>query len=252
MKPTTRFIRRKSPKEHFNDLVISYRCLQDLCELFDKGRTYVASLIAVEIAKLVGSEGRDQSPILFRFKGASDFHFSKTRDMFGLPAEAVILGKFNALASDSFRTIHDENTVTLVRSSVPRCWEALRRDTWIEWETAPFENWWTQQVVMSERNTVRADGSPKPPYKFSRRGLVKAVRDAQGAHSRDALREDEQPLTDLDTSTVSANYSGPLREGQRVMYGYEILPTAAAVRQIAEELLSTIGRLSSAGLLQED
>jgi hypothetical protein len=93
-------------------------------------------------------------------------------------------------------------------------------------------------VVMSETSTSSAS------YTYTRRGLIKAVRDAQGAHSRGALREDELPLNHGNAFTVAVGYSGPLQAGQQVRHVVETLPSQAAVRQIAEELLNTIYTIS--------
>jgi hypothetical protein len=71
-KPATKFVRHKLDDEHFRDLAICYQNLTDLCELFDQGRRFTSSLIAVEIAKLVAHEGRDQSPVLLRIARAQE------------------------------------------------------------------------------------------------------------------------------------------------------------------------------------
>ena len=79
-------------------------------------------------------------------------------------------------------------------------------------------------------------------------GLIKAVRDAQGAHSRGALREDELPLNEPNAFTFAVGYSGRLRPGQEVQHAVEVLPSQAAIRQVGEELLRTINANNRAGL----
>lgn len=249
-KPSTRFVRHKRDDEDFRDLAICYRNLSDLCELFDQGQRFIASLIAVEVAKLVATEGRDQSPVLLRVPQARGFLFSSTPAMFLLPPGCVFGGKFNLLVQETIRPVEAPYGINMVRSAVPRCWEYVRHDLWPSWDSVPFSQWWDSTVVMSESNTVMSNGSPKVPYSFTRRGLIKAVRDAQGAHSRGTLREDELPLNEPNAFTFAVGYSGQLQPGQEVRHLVEVLASQAAVRQIGEEILHTINTNNRAGLLE--
>ena len=131
----------------------------------------------------------------------------------------------------------------MVRSSVPRCWEYARENKWPVWDAMPFHNWWDGTVVMSEANT------PDPSYSYTRRGLIKAVRDAQGAHSRGKLCEDERPLKDGNAFTFAVNYGGRLEPGEKVRHVVEMFPSQAAVRQIGEELLNTVYANVRSGVL---
>jgi hypothetical protein len=239
MKPPTKFIRHKNADEDFADLVACYHNLMHLCEAFDGGKRNLASLIAVEIANLVADEGRDQSPILLRFPRAQEFQFYSTPTWFTVPLGGVIAGKFNLLVMESFRTEKADHVVTMIRSAAPRCWQFAKAETWPTWDLMAFEDWWDGEPVMSESHTVSAHG-PKPPYSYTRRGLVKAVRNAKGAHSRGALREDERPLNDPNAFTMDIAYSEKLPSGSEVRHAFEILPSQAALRQIGEELLQSI------------
>jgi hypothetical protein len=83
-------VRHKLDDEHFRDLAICYQNLTDLCELFDRGRRFISALIAVEIAKLVAHEGRDQSPILLRIARAQELRFSSSPERFSIPPGCVM------------------------------------------------------------------------------------------------------------------------------------------------------------------
>jgi len=233
-KPSSKFVRHKRNDEHFLDLAICYQNLTDLCELFDCGHRFISSLIAVEIAKLVANEGRDQSPILLRAPRAKEIQFSSSPERFSLQPGYEIIGKYNLLVQETIRSMKTAHGINMIRSAVPRCWEYARHGLWPTWDTVSYEEWWDGMVVMSESGTVRE------PYSYTRRGLIKAVRDAQGAHSRGTLREDELPLNDPNAFTFAVGYSGPLQPGEQVRHVVEVLPTQAAVRQIGEELLTTI------------
>ena len=242
-KPSTKFVRHKCDDEHFQDLSISFQNLVDLCELFDRGRRFISQLIAVEIAKLVANEGNDQSAILLRVPHAKELRFSSSPERFSLPPGHEIAGKYNLLVQEMIRSSQAPHGITIVRSAVPRCWEYARSDLWPTWDTVPYEQWRDGVVVMSEAHTVGK------PYSYTRRGLIKAVRDAQGAHSRGALCEDELPLNDPHAFTFAVGFSGRLQPGQEVRHIVEILPSQAAVRQIGEELLHTINANNRAGVL---
>ena len=243
-KPSTKFVRHKRQDEHLTDLAICYQNLLDVCELFDQGHQFISALIAVEIAKLVANEGRDQSPVLLRVARAKEIQFSSSPERFSLPPGYEIAGKYNLLVQETIRTMEAPHGVNMVRSSVPRCWEYARHNLWPTWDTIPYEQWWEGMVVMSKSRTVNGRS-----YSYTRRGLIKAIRDAQGAHSRGALREDELPLNDPNAFTFAVGYSGPLHPGQKVRHVVEVLPSQAAVRQIGEELLNTINVNSRAGRL---
>lgn len=239
MKPPTKFIRHKNTDEDFADLIACYQNLMHLCEAFDHGKRNLASLIAVEIAKLVAEEGRDQSPILLRFPRAHEFRFRSTPPWFKVPPGGVIAGKFNLLVVENIRTEKTDHGVTIIRSAMPRCWQFAKAETWPTWDLMQFDDWWDGEAVMSEAHTASAHG-PRPPYRYTRRGLIKAVRDAKGAHSRGTLREDERPLNDLNAFTMEVSYSEELPSGSDVRYAFDILPSHAAMRQIGEELLQSI------------
>ncbi|HZQ01685.1 MAG TPA: hypothetical protein VFB13_19225 [Reyranella sp.] len=244
-KPTTRFVRHKQEEEDFRDLAICYQNLTVLCELFDRGHRFISSLIAVEIAKLVADDGKDQSPVLLRIARAQELQFSSSAERFVLPPGHEIAGKYNLLVQETIRSMEAPHGVTMVRSAVPRCWEYARNDEWPTWDTVSFEHWWDGMIVMSETHT------PRKPYRYTRRGLIKAVRDAQGAHSRGAVREDELPLNDPNAFTFAVGYSGRLQPGQEVRHAVEVLPSQAAVRQVGEELLHTINTNNRAGLFDQ-
>ncbi len=244
-KPPTKFVRHKREDEDFRDLAISYQNLTDLCELFDRGHRFIASLIAVEITKLVADEGNDQSPVFLRVPRAQELQFSSSPERFSIPPGCEIAGKYNLLVQETIRSMEAPHGITMVRSAVPRCWEYARNDLWPTWDNVSFERWWDGMIVMSELHTVRK------PYRYTRRGLIKAIRDAQGAHSRGALREDELPLNDPHAFTFAVGYSGRLLPGQEVRHVVEILPSQAAVRQIGEELLNTVNANNRGGLLAE-
>ncbi len=242
-KPSTRFVRHKRSDEHLRDLAICCQNLTDLCEAFDRGRYFISQLIAVEIAKLVAKESRDQSPVLLRVPRARELQFTSSPERFAMPAGYEVVGKHNLLVQENISTKRTPRCVTMVRKSVPRCWEYVREGKWPAWNVISYEQWWDGTIVMSE------SGTGKEPYSYTRRGLIKAIRDAQGAHSRGAFREDELPLNDPNAFTFAVGYSGPLQEGQEIRHAVEVLPSQAAVRQIGEELLYTINANNRAGLL---
>ena len=149
-KPSTKFVRHKRQDEHLTDLAICYQNLLDVCELFDQGHRFISALIAVEIAKLVANEGRDQSPVLLRVARAKEIQFSSSPEEFSLPPGYEIAGKYNLLVQETIRTMEAPHGVNMVRSSVPRCWEYARHNLWPTWDTIPYEQWWEGMVVMSK------------------------------------------------------------------------------------------------------
>jgi hypothetical protein len=245
-KPSREFVRHKQDDEHLRDLAVCCQNLTDLCELFDRGHRFISSLIAVEIGKLVAQENRNQSPILLRAPRARELQFSSTPERFSLQPGYEIIGKYNLLVQETIRSVAAPYGITMVRSSVPRCWEYARYERWPTWDTFPYEQWWNGMVVMSESGTTRK------PHSYTRRGLIKAVRNAQGAHSRRTLCEDELPLNDANAFTFAVGYSGPLQSGQEVRHAVEVLPSQAAVRQIGEELLNTVYANSRNGACLDD
>lgn len=245
---SSKFVRHKFRNEVMRDLEISYGNLVDLCELFDRNKPHASSLIAVEISNLIGEAGKHHSPILFRFHGAEKLCFLSTPSLFRATPDGIIASKFNLLVLESFRTRVSPHGVDIVRGSVPRCWEARRNDEWPRWRAMSFDKWWNEDVMISEMVGCFPNGSPKRRYSYSRKELIRAIRNARGAHSRGAIQEDEPPLNEANAFSMEFAYSGTLEAGQEIRQIVDILPSEACARQIAEELLQSINENNRAGL----
>lgn len=211
--------------------------LEQLSSVFDGGYSPIAFLMAVEINKILVENDRaikSRGTIKFRSWAVQENEENL------LPQSSLISMEYRQEAGSRPGLVYEPN---------------FKKSD--EWRELPFREWWSREIIWragaalpgTPGDLIPVNGAPSVPFnervKYSRREMIKLLRDKMGAHvEKDVphLLEELQSHQSWGVGVVIETPHGVFSTSDGTM-NILITPVAAMVRQIAHELLTSYGRL---------